>query len=139
MNGEMIRERRQILGLSLRAFADLAKMSPAYLSQIETGKVQPGKRTLAKIQKIIDMDTNTINHYLFNNVYEEMPTCGDIVSELLRVLNETQNDERAIAALLSFLRAIENYYSSSPTNNAEIIGIMVDTYYQYFQKNKARA
>ena len=38
--GDIIRDKRLARGLSLRKFAELVKVSPTYISQIEQGKVQ---------------------------------------------------------------------------------------------------
>jgi transcriptional regulator with XRE-family HTH domain len=49
MIGERIRERRQELGLSLRALAEEVDLTASFLSQIERAQAEPSIRSLRKI------------------------------------------------------------------------------------------
>lgn len=52
--GAAVRARRQAKGLSLRAAADRAQVSPSFLSQFETGRTQARVETLHRIARTLD-------------------------------------------------------------------------------------
>ncbi|MGP3534366.1 cupin domain-containing protein [Microbacterium sp. RD1] len=60
--GARIREARQARGLSLRATAAIASISPSLLSQVETGKVQPSVSTLWAIVSGLGLSVDDVLH-----------------------------------------------------------------------------
>jgi len=58
--GQYIRLQRQMADLSLRGMADLAKVSNAYLSQVERGLHQPSLRVLQAIAKALNIPADTL-------------------------------------------------------------------------------
>lgn len=58
--GGMIRAARLERGLSLRATAGAAKVSPSLLSQVETGKIQPSVSTLYSIVRVLDLSVDEL-------------------------------------------------------------------------------
>lgn len=58
--GPRLREARQMRGLSLRATATQAGVSPSLLSQVETGKVQPSVSTLYALVSCLDLSFDQI-------------------------------------------------------------------------------
>jgi transcriptional regulator with XRE-family HTH domain len=60
--GGRIREARQARGLSLRATAAAASISPSLLSQVETGKVQPSVSTLWAIVTGLGLSVDDVLH-----------------------------------------------------------------------------
>lgn len=53
--GELIREQRKIAHLSLRELAKLARVSNAYLSQVERGVHEPSLRVLNAVADALDV------------------------------------------------------------------------------------
>jgi transcriptional regulator with XRE-family HTH domain len=60
--GTRIREARQARGLSLRATATAASISPSLLSQVETGKVHPSVSTLYAIVNGLGIAVDDVLH-----------------------------------------------------------------------------
>ncbi len=60
--GPRIREARQARGMSLRATAAVAAISPSLLSQVETGKVQPSVSTLWAIVSGLGLSVDDVLH-----------------------------------------------------------------------------
>lgn len=58
--GPRLREARQMRGLSLRATASQAGISPSLLSQVETGKVQPSVSTLYALVSSLELSFDQI-------------------------------------------------------------------------------
>lgn len=58
--GRFIRARRQLADLSLREMGDLAKISNAYLSQVERGLHQPSVRVLRSIATALGVPAETL-------------------------------------------------------------------------------
>jgi transcriptional regulator with XRE-family HTH domain len=54
--GEIIREKREELGLLLRELAASLKIDPAIMSKIERGGRKPTKEQLIKIAKLLGLD-----------------------------------------------------------------------------------
>jgi len=55
MLGKFIRQRREILGLSLRATANKLDIDPAYLSRVEAEKVPPSEQLVRKLSEILQV------------------------------------------------------------------------------------
>jgi transcriptional regulator with XRE-family HTH domain len=58
--GEFIRSQRSLAKLSLRQLADLAKVSNAYLSQIERGLYKPSAKVLKGISEALHVSAETL-------------------------------------------------------------------------------
>ncbi len=58
--GEFIRVQRELAQLSLRQLADLAKVSNAYLSQIERGIYRPSAKVLKHLADALDVSAETL-------------------------------------------------------------------------------
>jgi transcriptional regulator with XRE-family HTH domain len=54
VDGESIKKRRMVNGLTLRKLAELAEISPAYLSLIENGKKTPNQYVIERILNAIE-------------------------------------------------------------------------------------
>jgi transcriptional regulator with XRE-family HTH domain len=58
--GEVLRERREERGLSLRATAERAGMSPAHLSEVERGRKEPSLAKLAALARALDCSAGDV-------------------------------------------------------------------------------
>jgi transcriptional regulator with XRE-family HTH domain len=54
--GAILRERREALGISLRAFARRCELSPAHVSKVERGLASPSVATLSRIVQELDLE-----------------------------------------------------------------------------------
>ena len=62
--GEYVKQRREHLNLTMRAFADAVKISPAYLCDIENGNRKPPEKFLEKFAEVLQItDTEELNHF----------------------------------------------------------------------------
>ena len=69
--GEFIRAQRSLAKLSLRQLADLAKVSNAYLSQIERGVYKPSGKVLKHLSEALHVSAETL--YARAGLLEEDP------------------------------------------------------------------
>ena len=58
--GEFIRSQRRLAQLSLRQLADLAKVSNAYLSQVERGVYRPSAKVLKHLAEALHVSAETL-------------------------------------------------------------------------------
>ncbi len=58
--GEFIRSQRRLAKLSLRQLADVAKVSNAYLSQVERGLYTPSAHVLKSIAHALDLSAESL-------------------------------------------------------------------------------
>jgi transcriptional regulator with XRE-family HTH domain len=58
--GEFIRVQRELAQLSLRQLADLAKVSNAYLSQVERGLYRPSAQVLKNLADALKLSVETM-------------------------------------------------------------------------------
>ena len=58
--GEFIRLQRELADLSLRGLSDLAKVSNAYLSQVERGLYRPSAQVLKGIADALDLSAEEL-------------------------------------------------------------------------------
>ncbi len=86
--GQLIREKRQAKGLSLRKFAGKVGMSPTYLSQIEQGNCDPP--TAERVQRMAEI--------LNENADELTSLAGRVPDDVQKVL------EKQPASLTALLR-----------------------------------
>ncbi len=60
--GEFIKEKRQNKGITLRAFADMIEIAPAYMSDIEKSKRNaPTQEILEKMIKVLELSNEEAN------------------------------------------------------------------------------
>lgn len=60
--GEFIKEKRQNKGITLRAFADMVEIAPAYMSDIEKSKRNaPTQEILEKMIKVLELSNEDAN------------------------------------------------------------------------------
>jgi transcriptional regulator with XRE-family HTH domain len=91
--GEFIRTQRRLARLSLRQLADVAKVSNAYLSQIERGLYKPSAKVLKHLADALDVSAETL--YAKAGLLEEHPD-ADVahdVEEAIR-LDPTLTDDQ---------------------------------------------
>lgn len=55
-----LKELRQQNGLTQRKLAEMAGISNAYLSMIETGRINPSLKTLFNFVKLLEVDVKTL-------------------------------------------------------------------------------
>jgi transcriptional regulator with XRE-family HTH domain len=58
--GDFIRSQRELMSLSMRQLAEMAKVSNPYLSQIERGVYKPSAQVLKGIADALDMSAETL-------------------------------------------------------------------------------
>lgn len=85
--GELIRNKRQEKGWSMQDLGNVAKITTAYISDIENNKKKtpPANDTLIRIAKSLDMSTEQINELLKLAAIERTP---EIIIEELNVLKK---------------------------------------------------
>ncbi len=69
--GEFIQNQRRLARLSLRQLADVAKVSNAYLSQVERGLYRPSAKVLKHLAGALDVSAETL--YAKAGLLEEDP------------------------------------------------------------------
>ena len=93
--GEFIRTQRRLAKLSLRQLADVAKVSNAYLSQVERGIYKPSAKVLNHLAEALHVSAETL--YARAGLLEEHPD-ADVamdVEEAIRMdrrLSDEQKD-----------------------------------------------
>lgn|GEM_PF-2592999 len=144
MESSEIKSKREKMGLSQRAFAQLAGMSPAYLSRIERQEVIPKKRTLDKINKVFDLDQqkdNIASYYIqpsivATNRARAVARFVQLLEIIYFAVGENKEAE-ATAAVLGFMEALELVTLARIINDSEMIEIMVESYYTYLKEIKS--
>jgi transcriptional regulator with XRE-family HTH domain len=58
--GEFIKAQRELVNLSLRQLAEIAKISPPYLSQVERGMCKPSADMLRSIAAALNISAETM-------------------------------------------------------------------------------
>ena len=58
--GALLRAQRQLAGLSLRQLADAARVSNAYISQLERGLHDPSMRILSSITQALGVSADAL-------------------------------------------------------------------------------
>ncbi len=147
ISGEYIRQERNKKGLSLRDLAKEAKMSPAYLSQIERGLVTPKQKTMNKIIQALHKNDGEIwllEHFIDNDKLVDKNDALPLMAvnvrpetfatflvldffTLLTPPGEISLGSEMFAAILGFLTGIYNYLTSDITR-AEITGKMLNIF-----------
>ena len=94
--GEFIRIQRELAQLSLRQLADLAKVSNAYLSQIERGLYTPSAQVLKNIADALKLSVETF--YTRAGLLGDSPHTERDVEEAIR-LDKTLTPEQREALI----------------------------------------
>ena len=76
--GVMLREKRIMIGFSLRTFAKSAAVSPTYLSQVERGNVDPP--TAERVTRMAEL--------LEENTDEWIALAGRVSEDLLEIIQQ---------------------------------------------------
>lgn len=104
--GSFLRAARNQKKLSLRAVEELSRISNAYLSQIESGKIrQPSPNMLHKLCEIYDISYTEVMQLAGYPIPSEQPEeqgHGSLATNLGPV---TEEEEQALIEYLAFLRS----------------------------------
>jgi len=74
--GEYVRQEREARGISLRKFAQRVGVSTAYISKVETGRMDPpGEMTIKRIANELEVDSD-----------ELLAKAGKISSDLIEII-----------------------------------------------------
>jgi transcriptional regulator with XRE-family HTH domain len=68
--GNLIKRRREALGLSQRALAARVGISATYVSYIETGERRPSSRTLARLATTLNLDKRLVASHAYPELRE---------------------------------------------------------------------
>ncbi len=113
--GELIRQQRVAIPLTLQELASLSGTSPSHLGRVERGERFPSARILRKIAKPLGFEENelfTLAGYLSpqpNAISEAQPSYGrgQLDPYVSRVLaQEPVETQRAVIGILSILKSI---------------------------------
>ena len=113
--GELIRQQRVAIPLTLQELASLSGTSPSHLGRVERGERFPSARILRKIAKPLGFEENelfTLAGYLSpqpNAISEAPPSysSGQLDPYVSRVLaQEPVETRRAVIGILSILKSI---------------------------------
>ncbi len=113
--GELIRQQRVSIPLTLQELANLSSTSPSHLGRVERGERFPSARILRKIAKPLGFEENelfTLAGYLSpqpNTISEVRPGYGggQLDPYVARVLaQEPVEAQRAVIGILSILKSI---------------------------------
>lgn len=90
--GKALREKRLAQGYSLRKFAELAEISPTYLSQVEQGKVEkpPTTERVRKMAELLNENSDAfiaLAGRMPEDLHEIIHSKPDIMPSLLRGAN----------------------------------------------------
>lgn len=104
--GDRLREVRQIRGLSLKAAAEPAKISIAYLQKLEGGDVQqPSPHVLHRLGEVLDIPYATLMELAGYVVpQKEGVLAGNTFDHALSSSDLTDDERKAVAAYIALLR-----------------------------------
>jgi transcriptional regulator with XRE-family HTH domain len=86
--GEFIRRERDAKGLSLREMAKKIKVSPTFLSKVETEDWKPGEEKLRKIAEVISCDPDDL-----------LARAGRVPAELSEIIKQSPHRHEMTALL----------------------------------------
>jgi HTH-type transcriptional regulator, competence development regulator len=86
--GAFIRRERETKGLSLRDMAKKIKVSPTFLSKVETEDWKPGEEKLRKIAEVIGCDPDDL-----------MARAGRVPTELSEIIKQSPHRHQMTALL----------------------------------------
>src|SRR5579884_4298977 len=102
--GTLLADARRRKGLTLRAVQDAVGVSNAYLSQLETGKVQsPSPIVLHKLSELYGLPYATVMQEAGYPLPETVQETDSAVRLAARVGETTQEEEDALVDYLRFL------------------------------------
>lgn len=102
--GETLRAVRELAGKSLKAVADPAEISPAYLLKLEKGQVTaPSPHVLHRLAEQLGVEYLDLMR-LAGYVVPETSGVG-VISQALSSQGLTEEEERAVAAYLKIYRS----------------------------------
>jgi transcriptional regulator with XRE-family HTH domain len=113
--GDFIRTQRELMSLSMRQLAGLAKVSNPYLSQIERGVYTPSAQVLKGIADALDMSAETLYReagLLDDSVERPILTVEDAIRVDGRL---TQEAKQALIQVYRGLIATQQPSSDRPT------------------------
>jgi len=104
--GDQLREVRQIRGLALKAVAEPAKISIAYLQKLEGGDVQqPNPNVLHRLAKVLEIPYSTLMELAGYVVPENGGVlAANTFDHALSSSDLTEEERRAVAAFIAHLR-----------------------------------
>ena len=104
--GDQLRAVRRIRGLSLKAIAEPAQISTAYLQKLEGGDVrQPSPHILHRLGKVLEIPYSTLMELVGYVVPEkEGVLAGNTFDHALSSSDLSDDERTAVAAFISHLR-----------------------------------
>jgi HTH-type transcriptional regulator, competence development regulator len=104
--GDRLREVRQIRGLSLKAVAEPAEISIAYLQKLEGGDVQqPSPHVLHRLSQVLDVPYATLMELAGYIVPEkDGALAANTFDHALSSSDLTDEERKAVAAYIALLR-----------------------------------
>jgi transcriptional regulator with XRE-family HTH domain len=104
--GEQLRTVRQVRGISLKAVAEPAGISTAYLQKLESGLVrQPSPNVLHRLAGVLDIPYATLMElagYVIPN--QDAVLADNAFNHALSSSDLTEEEQRAVAAFIAHLR-----------------------------------
>ncbi|GAB2888390.1 TetR family transcriptional regulator [Nocardioides pacificus] len=131
--GPLLRTMRQAKGLSLRGLAELAGVSAATLSQIETGKAGARPARVVQLARALDVDPAELSPELAGQHVGEHPPAVD--PRDWRTFPPLAYDPALLAALQSF--TMTGYHGASVRDIARRCGLSVPGLYHYYPSKQA--
>jgi transcriptional regulator with XRE-family HTH domain len=101
--GDFIREQRRVGQLSLRRLSEMAGVSNPYLSQIERGLRKPSADILRQIARALSISSEEL--YVRAGILEERPGQPDLVSEIRRSLDITEDQKKTLIHIYESFRS----------------------------------
>lgn len=105
--GDQLKAVRQVRGLSLKAVAEPAEISTAYLQKLEGGEVgQPSPHVLHRLAGVLDIPYATLME-LAGYVVPERETAalaGNAFDHALNSADLSESERNAVAAFIAHLR-----------------------------------
>ena len=100
--GDFIREQRRVGQLSLRRLSEMAGVSNPYLSQIERGLRKPSADILRQIARALSISSEEL--YVRAGILEERPGQPDLVTEIRRSLDITEDQKKTLIHIYESFR-----------------------------------
>lgn len=98
--GEILKQKRTCVGLSMQQLADKSNLSSAYISEIENNrkKTPPSEDALISIAKALEMNDNEFDEFILLGALERTP---DIVKKVLenkdKIISEIANSSNMVS------------------------------------------
>jgi len=103
--GEVIRQRRQELGLSLREAARLAGVNHGDLSRVETGQMPPSAKLAAQVCHVLGLKLADV--YADVEVTGDEPPAEDMVAQIRAILVRGRWPPLAREGIVNIVRATD--------------------------------